>query len=219
MTKAQQQHAAKHLLRRHSRTFAEEIGIRPESNKPAQLFAVLLEALLCSARISHSIALKTTRVVLDRGWTTPKKLAATTWQHRVDAMGDGGYVRYDESTSTMLGETVGMLLERYKGDLRNLRKEAERDPARERKLLKEFKGIGDVGADIFFREAQVAWPELYPFADKRATETARDLGLPRDATNLAGLVRGRQKFARLVTALIRVQLAGQQDEIRAALRE
>jgi hypothetical protein len=50
-----------------------------------------------------------------------------------------------------------MVVEKYGGDLRNLRKSAapggRPDPARERKLLKEFKGIGDVGANIFFREA------------------------------------------------------------------
>ena len=48
-----------------------------------------------------------------------------------------------------------MLLNRCGGDLRNLREEAGCKPDKERKLLKEFKGIGDVGVGIFFREAQV----------------------------------------------------------------
>jgi len=85
----------------------------------------------------------------------------------------------------MLGDTAKMLLDKYQGDLRRLRAAAERDPGRERALLKECKGIGDVGADIFCREAQVAWNELFPFADRRALETAGRLGLEDDAARLA----------------------------------
>ena len=85
----------------------------------------------------------------------------------------------------MLGDTAKMLLDKYQGDLRRLRAAAERDPGRERALLKECKGIGDVGADIFCREAQIAWNELFPFADRRALETAGRLGLEDDAARLA----------------------------------
>jgi hypothetical protein len=45
---------------------------------------------------------------------------------------------------------------------------------RECKLLKEFKGIGDVGANIFCREAQIAWDELYPFADRKALVVSQE---------------------------------------------
>jgi hypothetical protein len=51
--------------------------------------------------------------------------------------------------------------------------------------LKEFKGLGDVGVDIFFREVQVAWQELRPFADRRTLDAAGRLGLPKDAGKLA----------------------------------
>ena len=72
----------------------------------------------------------------------------------------------------MLGDTALMLLDKYRGDLRQLRAAAGRDPRRERLLLKECKGIGEVGADIFCREAQITWDELFPFADRRALEAA-----------------------------------------------
>jgi hypothetical protein len=39
----------------------------------------------------------------------------------------------------------------------------------------EFKGIGDAGADIFCREVQIVWDELYPFADRKALATASKL--------------------------------------------
>lgn len=58
-----------------------------------------------------------------------------------------------------------------------IRVQAGRDPAQEHKLLKRFKGIGDVGVDVFFREIQVTWEELRPFLDRRALEAARQLGL------------------------------------------
>jgi hypothetical protein len=89
-----------------------------------------------------------------------------------------GHARYDEKTSRFLADTSTLLLEKYGGDLRELRETAKRDPTRKRELLRECKGIGNVGVDIFFREAQVIWDELYPFADQRALRAARKLGLP-----------------------------------------
>ncbi len=75
--------------------------------------------------------------------------------------------------------------ERYRGDLRRLRDEAARDPARE--LLEECKGIGDVGVDIFFREVQGEWQEPRPFLGERALRSAGRLDLPADFKRLAKL--------------------------------
>jgi hypothetical protein len=127
-----------------------------------------------------------------------------------------GYARYDESTSRYIAETTDLLLERYGGDLRKLRDAAERDPRRERELVKQFKGIGDVGADILFREAQLAWDELYPFADRRALEAARGLGLGRSAEDMAHLV-DRRRLPRLLAGLVRVDLAHESDEVLRAV--
>jgi hypothetical protein len=118
----------------------------------------------------------------------------------------------------MLGETAQMLMDLYQGDLRKLRLAAERDPARERYLLDQFKGVGDVAVNIFFREAQLAWPELFPFADEKALASAKKLGLPTDSEKLRALVRSRRNFVRLVSALVRVQLERKHDEILAAAR-
>ena len=70
----------------------------------------------------------------------------------------------------MLAQTSRPLIEKYRGDLNQLREQAGRDPKVERELLKEFKGIAEVGVDIFFREVQTIWEELYPFVDKRALQ-------------------------------------------------
>jgi hypothetical protein len=204
------------LLKLYGRTFAEDLGIDAKHNEPSPLFCLLISALLFSTRISHKIALESAGILFERGWTTPERMAAATWEQRVRALDEGGYVRYDERTSTMLGETSQMLIDLYQGDLRNLRAAARADPAQERRLLDRFKGIGEVAVNIFFREAQLAWPELFPFADQRALACARTLGLPADAAKLAATVRGRQNFVRLVSALIRVQLERKHDEVLAA---
>jgi len=80
-------------------------------------------------------------------------------------------------------------------------------------VVQQFKGIGDVGANIFCREAQLAWDELHPFVDCRALEIARRLGLPATPDGLAKLV-DRRELPRLVSGLVRVAIAGEVDEIR-----
>jgi hypothetical protein len=201
------------LLDGYGQTYAEELGTKVEKNTPAELFRLLCAVSLMSARIDAGIATEAARSLTKHGWRSPRKLAGSTWEGRVSALHDAGYTRYQERTATMLGEMTDLVLDRWKGDLRRLRDEAERDPEQERKLLEEFKGIGDVGVDIFFREAQVAWDELHPFADRRALDAAGRLGLPKDAEKLAELT-SREDFARLAAALVRVELADAYDEVR-----
>ncbi len=205
------------LLDRHGQTYAEELGIDLSRGLPSALFRLLCAAVLFSARIGAKQGVSAARALFDQGWTTADKLAATTWEERVRVLNRHGYARYDERTATMLGDTCELLLDRYDGDLRKLRQAAERDPRRERQLLGEVKGIGNVGVDIFFREVQVSWEELFPFADRRALEQAERLGLPGDARALA---RGhdRRTFARLVAALVRSALAKDTDAVLETAR-
>lgn len=203
------------LLERHGRTFTRALGIEVADNTPAPLFQTLCLALLFSARIRASIAVDAMRALLDAGWTTADHMARANWQARVRVLNDAGYARFDEKTSTMLGDASNLLIERYGGDLRRLRNQADRKPAEERRLLKKIDGIGDVGVDIFFRDVQAAWPELRPFVDKKAMDGARRLGLPTGAPELSEFVDERD-FPRLVTALVRMELAGDSDEVVAA---
>ena len=206
------------LLKLHGKTFAEELGIHAKQNGPSPLFRLLVSALLFSARISHTVASRTAGILFHKSWITPERMAASTWSQRVRALDAGGYARYDERTSTMLGETSQMLIDLYQGDLRKLRAAAGADPSRERELLDQFKGIGNVGIDIFFREAQLAWPEIFPFADEKALRSARRFGLPSEAHKLASLVKTRRNFVRLIAALVRVELNHTQQDVLAAAR-
>lgn len=201
------------LLKRYRKTFSEEAGVNPTRNTPANLFQLLTFSILSSARISGNIALEATKALKKKGWTDPRKMAKSTWSQRTRTLNRSGYARYDERTSRMLGDTSEYLLEKYRGDLRKLREESHKDPKEMRKHLKELKGIGDVGTDIFFREAQASWDELYPFLDKKAAKAAGKLGLPKSADRLASEV-SKKDFPRLVSALVRCDLDNCYQEIK-----
>ncbi len=203
------------LLERHGRTYCDELGIDIEKGTPSPLFRWLCASLLFSARIGAELAVQAAAALAEQGWTTPQKLADATWKERVRTLNASGYARFDERTATMLGDTCEILLDRYGGDLRRLREEAGCEPEHERSLLKELKGIGDVGVDIFFREAQATWDELRPFADRRALDAAKRLDLGKDADALADLVSERE-LPRLVAALVRTELADDYDGVREA---
>jgi endonuclease III len=203
------------LLRLKGQTFADELGINLAKNTPAVLFQHLNMSLLLSARISYRNGLHAARALIKAGLTTPRKMADATWQDRVDVITRHGYKRYDERTSTMLGDTASLLLDKYNGDLRKLRDAANRDVKREHELLQEFSGIGPVGADIFLREVQIVWGEAFPYADKKVLRAAGSLGLPKDASQLARLVP-RRDFARLAAALVRTDLDDVHDQVRTA---
>ena len=203
------------LLERHGRTYAGELGIDLAKGTPSVLYRWLCAATLLSARIGAGVAMDAAKALAQQGWTTAEKMAAATWEQRTRTLNQAGYARYDESTSRMLGDTASLLLDKYGGDLRKLREAAGRKPGRERELLKECKGIGEVGADIFGREAQIAWDELYPFADRRALRAAARLGLEDDPAKLARRVP-QKDFSRLLAALVRTGLAKDFDDVLEA---
>lgn len=214
MEDVNQKRVVRILLERYGTTYAHEIGIRLQ-NKPVPLFQLLYSALLLSARIPAGNAVRAAKALLEAGLTTPEKMVQASWQERVNVITTHGYKRYDERTSTMLGDTSKLLIERYSGDLRKLREEAQRDVKHEHRLLQQFSGIGPVGAAIFLREAQLVWNEGYPYADRPVVESARRLKLASSAQALSKLVP-RKDFTRLVAALIRTKLAKDYGEVLKA---
>ncbi|REE95503.1 endonuclease [Thermomonospora umbrina] len=192
----------KKLLREAGHTYAEDAGI-PLKDQPSALFKLLVLANLLSARISSEIAVAAARELFEAGGGTARGLDRMSWQDRVDALGRGHYVRYDESTSTRLGDTAELVQDKYHGDLRRLARDSERVPDRAAELLREFPGIGPTGVDIFCREAQAVWPWLRPYFDDQALKGAERLGLPTDPKRLAEQVPDKD-LARLAAALVRV---------------
>ncbi|MET8677154.1 endonuclease [Streptomyces sp. NPDC004647] len=187
------------LLEQQGKTYAAEAGIRLR-NTPGPLYQLLVLSHLLSARIKADIAVATARALFDAGMRDARRLGAATWQERVDALGKGGYRRYDERTATQLGEVAELVTREYKGDLRRLREAG--DP---KKLLREFSGIGPSGVDIFLREAQGVWPEFAPYLDGKALDGAQRLGLPKTPKALGRLV-DQEDLPRLAAGLVRVAL-------------
>ncbi|MEV4507225.1 endonuclease [Streptomyces klenkii] len=206
------------LLRMYGRTYAEEAGIRLRDT-PQPLYRLLVLACLLSARIRASVAVEAAHCLAAAGMKDPRRMAAATWQQRVDALGEGGYRRYDERTATQLGDGAQLLLDRYGGDLRRMREEADGDPGRLRKLLRELPGLGPAGVAIFLREVQGVWPEVHPCFDGKAGEGAARLGLPSAPGALARLV-GREDAPAFAAALVRAaldkEIAGEVEEAARA---
>ncbi|MER5611959.1 endonuclease [Streptomyces sp. NPDC002215] len=195
------------LLARCGTTYAAEAGIRLR-NTPQPLYQLLVLSDLLSARIRASVAVSAARALFAHGMRSPRRMAAATWQQRVDALGEGGYRRYDERTATQLGEGAQLLLADYGGDLRRLREEADGDLDALRAGLRRTPGIGPAGADIFVREVQAVWPEVAPFVDGKALQGAERLGLPASPAKLVELVEPADGHgvAALAAALVRAAL-------------
>lgn len=192
------------LLASHGRTYAEEAGIRLRDT-PQPLYQLLVLATLLSARIRASVAVAATRALFAAGLRDARRMAEASWQRRVDALGKGGYRRYDERTATMLGDGAGLVLDMYRGDLRGLRRRAGGDRDELRRLLRQIPGMGPTGSDIFLREAQAVWPELVPYLDRKVLQGARRLELPQEPDKLADLVP-EDRTAQLAAALVRAAL-------------
>jgi endonuclease III len=194
------------LLRSYGRTYAQEAGIRL-TDQPSALYQLLVLATLLSARVSAGIAVVAARELFAAGYRTPAAMIEATWQDRVDALGRGHYKRYDESTARMLGDGAGQVIRQYEGDLRRLRDQADGDADGIAGLLNKFPGIGPVGASIYLREVQDAWPSVAPYVDDWMTEGARRAGLPADRDELAALLSASGQPSRLAAALVRLSHA------------
>ncbi|TQN31753.1 hypothetical protein FHX37_1673 [Haloactinospora alba] len=193
---------AQAVLRAAGDTLAQQAGIRM-ADEPAPLWQLLTLVNLLSTRISASIALAAAREINTAGGTTPTNMTRLSWQERVDALGRGKYVRYDESTATRLGECAQLALDEYHGDLRGLASAAQYDRKRVLRELQRFPGIGPTGAGMFCREVQAVWPWLRPYTDRLARRGAQRLGLNTTGAELQGLVASGD-MAALAAGLVAV---------------
>src|SRR5262245_18422596 len=116
--------------------------------------------MLCSPMskpISSDIAVPAARRLFELGLRSPKAVADADRSDMIATFGRARYVRYDESTADRLPEMARVANEIYRGDLRCLAEQSGHDVQVAARLLKQFKGIGDTGADIFLREVQDVW--------------------------------------------------------------
>lgn len=133
-----------------------ELGIDLSRGSDPAVFKWLIACQLFGERISQDIAAKAFAELDKAGYTTPKKLADADWQSVVDALGRGGYRRYDESTATELISIGTFILETYGGSMKRLHEQAD-SPTAIKDKVQEFKGVGPKAAEIFLREMRGVW--------------------------------------------------------------
>jgi len=203
-----QQTLASRLIAVAGTTYAEEAGITIR-NKPMALFELLSLCMLASKPIAASTAAAAAHELFRDGLRTPVAVLAANRRQLIEAFGRAGYARYDESSATRMTELATKVKDEYGGDLRNLAAEADHEVSATAEALRDFTGIGQVGADIFLREVQDVWPWVRPHFDDRAIATAKSLGLPDDPRRLGELAP--QQSTRLAAALVRASF---DDDVR-----
>ncbi|WIM88994.1 endonuclease [Candidatus Mycobacterium wuenschmannii] len=196
------------LLKVAGTTYASEANVRV-SDKPMPLFQLLVLCMLASKPIDATIAMRAGRELFNDGLKTPKAVLKADRPRMIDAFGRAHYARYDESSATRLTEMAQRVVDEYSGDLREIPRRGCEDVASAKRMLKQFKGIGDTGADIYLREVQDVWTWVRPYFDQRATRTAKSLSLPGDPAELGALAP--RSNARLAAALVRASL---DDDVR-----
>lgn len=198
------------ILTKYPQSFCEELGIPIETSNPASLWMWLCASILFSARIKSDAAVRACKALFRAGLTTPEAFSNATEEQCRTLLHDNGYEKYDVKTAKFLVENGRQVMIDFpNGDINLLRQAANKSPDVERSMIKKFKGVGDGAADIFFREAQLAWPELYPMAvDKKSLKAARLVGLKEDPRWLAELCgNDKAKYVRLIAALVRIDLS------------
>ena len=92
----------------------QNLGLsEPNSPTPENLLALIFYAMLTSARISHQLAYKSVKCLLDAGYQDIEVLHKSTWEERTKVLTEGGYTHYREKTATALGELADIVKTKY----------------------------------------------------------------------------------------------------------
>ncbi|KAI2781314.1 hypothetical protein F4815DRAFT_467100 [Daldinia loculata] len=187
----------------------------PDKPTPDTVLALLLNAILSSSRISHALAAKTVDLVIKVGYHKLDVLKKSSWEERTEVLTEGGYTHYRQKTATMMGDLAQLVEDKYEGDLNTILKLTSEDPTKIRAELKNIKGLGDVGINIFFDTAQHIWTCLAPFIDPRSLKTAEAIGIGDDVHTLWTKVsEDPEQMCRLAAALTKLRLDGKEKEFK-----
>lgn len=85
----------------------------PSRPLPDTLLALVFNAMLTSARISHELAARSVSCLIDAGYQDIHTLKNSSWQERTEVLTKGGYTHYREKTATSLGELADLVLDKY----------------------------------------------------------------------------------------------------------
>lgn len=136
---------------------AKDLGIDLAQGDEKALFKWFIASFLFGKRIQQDIAAKAYQVLMEEHQLdTPRKLGNCSWQGLVDMLGEGHYVRYDESTAERLLQLCEKLNSQYDGKISAIQEASDGRQAFEERL-QEFNGIGPKTVEIFMREAAQLW--------------------------------------------------------------
>lgn len=84
-----------------------------------------------------------------------------------------------------------------------------------RASMKEIKGIGDLGVELFFDNVQSIWPSIAPFVDSRSLKTADEIGIGTDLGAIYGVLRHEpEEMSLLANGLSAVRLGRKQSDLQ-----
>lgn len=137
---------------------ASDLGIDIASGEERELFKWFLASFLFGKHIQQGVAKQAYDVLVGKyHLDTPRKICRHSWQELVDMLGEGHYVRYDESTADRLLKLCQKLNDEYGGKLTRLHEQST-DSADLKRRLEEFVGVGPKTVEIFMRDARRIWP-------------------------------------------------------------
>jgi endonuclease III len=154
-------------------SYSDELGL--DLTKPEDRFKWFLASVLFAKRISAETAKETYLCFEQEELTSPDAILQAGWDRLVEVLDSGGYTRYDFSTATNLLGIAKTLKEKY-GSLERLHAESS-SPSDLENRLREFKGVGPVGVNIFLRELRGVWEKAKPSPSPMAVVTAQKIGL------------------------------------------
>jgi hypothetical protein len=191
-----------------STLYSEELGIDLRRAADGELFKWFLSSILFGTRITETIAKNTYRSFERHHLLEPRKILEAGWDFLVNpVMREGGYVRYDEKTSTKLLRICQTLLTVYGGSLNTLHEKSSDSHDLENRLM-QFYGVGPVTMNIFLRELRPFLRKSNPEPLPVVKELARRYGINLDQYNRKSIT-----FARIEARLIRLRKTGKNPSI------
>ena len=217
---------------------------RTYAASPFTPFEEILNALILSRPIGHTLGLRSIRTLLNppHNLMSPKLIRATGVDGVRQAL-DEARTQHRQKTAeqiVLLADAVTDTLgeDHFDVSLERVREECEHDKEKERAMLqKNIKGMGDVGLDIFGRRIQGLWREWYPFADQKTLDALKKLGLAEDTDDLKSMLeehwkelivddvigdgeeRKRRVLVRVLERAVGAELEGSLDEMKAKALE
>jgi len=182
--------------------YSEELNIDLRRAEDKELFKWFLASILFGTRITEIIAKNTYRSFERHHLLEPWKILEAGWDFLVNpVMREGGYVRYDEKTSTKILRICQTLLTVYGGSLNTLHKRSSDSNDLETRVM-QFYGIGPVTTNIFLRELRPFWKKSNPEPLPVVKELARRYGINLNQYDWKSLT-----FVRIEAGLIRLRKA------------